>query len=1073
MLSDISYHGYVAMISLLDSAWSREWLPGIGSTDFIHRYISAQDNLRKKCDEYSNKIQKNYNRYQEANRRFESTLANGVSAAQNESLDCYLYKPLFYLPFGHHADIIAITILDDFDAFQHLTVIGDQCTVERIEMGFCPTCDSLKFVQEKSAEQEESIFCDLRDLLSKDCQKINLPTEDDKVKGTPHYFFQHPFQEKLPLLVYSKCKFAWLGTVGYALFFEQALLKAIARKIRNIRGKLREQVLNQPNWELMDLNDVDSVRCAVIDLQSEEELGLLFFCSNYSVGISFTYALRSLTLNDLFKEDERLKHALQQSREYQQIIKLKAALENNTSPEAPEDLQGNTHVFRWTNTILAVSPVAMFTPEKAAFKGYIDAVSHFQVAAGHEMDTEKQVIHTTEHKQEAKFNLVDVYRYQVGIADMAFPLTTSNAKMKEYRPPFIQLKDAISIIGRNLRKFSGKQSLRAEEEDHCGGVIDFTTVMHVPIPRFLGSGIEDSYNTLLQKVLPYLQLATCFHNKNNSQSLKAGPHMGRLDLSLLEISLERCGFPVELQRTILQLYKDYAHYLKDPLIFDSILDLYDAFATLHATLTKHLPKTRSRQLIRKPDDWLELLDKERIDDTASLVRSIHDALTHRISKMYPESPIRDLAIDFREGFYQIILAANAPLLCSLSLLRKYVIGAGLPPEVPRNCVGGIANISLTPGIRASRFNLGIKRFTQLGVIEADVPHFLYPPCYTDYLHECSHLIYYSLGVQNMLGLGLSSIPKRSLANRVEEIFADLLTYLILFAGDYKAFLYHQVFSFSELRSSLTTNEKEIITQFSNLLVEAFIVVDAVKPDSERKDWLNTSWHRSGARKREVRQKFKKMLEKITPLLPDPFQSGLWDGEKSRGWRQCLRTFNRVYPQVQVYMWAIWEHAIQVFRKYYQKELKCNENSPDRQKEIYPIIDQAFLEGRPLIRCLYPLNSAENKNSDTDADGFNPLALGCAMLCRYITRLENATDKEVHLRRNFENGEILYSSAKRPWFSFQVERGVAAMFTPVPSERSNRLKREIVILKTFWDIAANLRARRLHEIVSDVWDGAKP
>jgi hypothetical protein len=50
----------------------------------------------------------------------------------------------------------------------------------------------------------------------------------------------------------------------------------------------------------------------------------------------------------------------------------------------------------------------------------------------------------------------------------------------------------------------------------------------------------------------------------------------------------------------------------------------------------------------------------------------------------------------------------------------------------------------------------------------------------------------------------------------------------------------------------------------------------------------------------------------------------------------------------------------------------------------------------------------------------------------------------------------------------VDRGAAALFCPVPGKRRERLRKQIVILKTFWDISSTLRGRRLKEMIEDNW-----
>lgn len=51
-----------------------------------------------------------------------------------------------------------------------------------------------------------------------------------------------------------------------------------------------------------------------------------------------------------------------------------------------------------------------------------------------------------------------------------------------------------------------------------------------------------------------------------------------------------------LHKTIECLFQDFNILIANYMTFDNVIDLYDAFATLHVTLTEHLPKVRSDEL---------------------------------------------------------------------------------------------------------------------------------------------------------------------------------------------------------------------------------------------------------------------------------------------------------------------------------------------------------------------------------------------------------------------------------------------------------------------------------------------
>jgi hypothetical protein len=159
----------------------------------------------------------------------------------------------------------------------------------------------------------------------------------------------------------------------------------------------------------------------------------------------------------------------------------------------------------------------------------------------------------------------------------------------------------------------------------------------------------------------------------------------------------------------------------------------------------------------------------------------------------------------------------------------------------------------------------------------------------------------------------------------------------------------------------------------------------------------------------------------------------------------------------------------------ENELRCEDGSYNyNEREIRDCIEKASSEGRPLIRSLYRSSKGHVNNGssgdrfkETGVVGLNPLVLICHLLYQYIQVIRTARNKAVHLYRRPNDREVEYPKG-RPWYEFQIDKDGAAMFCPVPSARRRRLRKQIVVLKTFWDISSNLRERRLWQIISDNW-----
>jgi hypothetical protein len=972
------------------------------------------------------------------------------------------YQPLYYLPFGH-SDTVAIVLADTFDVVSQLTA-ELRTSVEGIDFGFCPTLDSF------APRNEQSPLVDLGTWLSEGPSGVQ---GDPRSRlGEAGGFHEHPFQQLLPLSVLVKLKMDWWGTVGFSMLFEQFLFRAIHRRVRSTLRDLEQLCDGEKQCRLFDRDDVTSLRYAVIDLQGEEELAVILFCRNYSVAMSAIASLRCLTLGDILAEDTNkdLDRAIRQSPAHTAIWTLYRWLrKEDRSPAKTRDpcdlerIRGN-HVFRWTHSLLAVAPSALFADAHENCQGQVEAMGQFRVAPGHEWTTGHLVRKSPGVPKGGPVQGSDgEFGYCAGMVDL---MIRYQEDQTSGRGGTLSLCSALSIIRENLKTFGGAPLAENGLEVppmSARDVVDCASCFTIPVPSLEVFKQEpQNHEPLLLTILPELQRVFFYPEDDGLGHAEAENEMDprHMDLKVLALSMEKSGVPAELRRSVLFVYRDFATFLADPFLFDAVLDLYDVFATLYATLTVHIPRYRARELLRSRHEWLPSLDSARVDIVTQMVQGLHNALVHRVGRMYPESPIRQMSIDFRGGLTQVILAANAPLVCGLGLLRKYVIGIG-PHGSSRRTVGGLTSVSLDPGTRACWFNLGPQNPVQLALIEADILHVLHPASYVDYLHECAHLIYRSLTSQQMVGLRLASIPSPQTADRVQEVFANLVTYLILYAGDADVFLYNQLLNYVQRQCSRSSDDIEPIVLLSEFLIRLFLVTDCVEPGTSRSAWLETSWRREGAAMSEVTASFRRFLVKASPFLPH--HEALWRDEGSRGWQHCMRQLQHIFPKLAPYMPEIWAHAIYVFREFYCRDLHGRDGL-DPQVALYPLVCAALREGRPLVRCLY--RGEDGTQGDSDMTAMDPLALGCAVLYQYVSRIKEAEGKEVYLRRD-KDGRVCYAGSDKVWYDFQLEIGAASMFCPVPLERSERLKREIVVLKTFWDIAANLRARRLREIIDFV------
>lgn len=716
----IGYHDFLALICAQDAEWTRRR----GNSPSAP-YTSVHRQFNRVCGSYRRGINKLHGRFMNAMAQDDPRRGDH---RYKEKVADWLYAPVFYRPFGR-ADALTLTLLDDFEVPQHITA-NLSTSVEELSLAVLPR---LEDAIDKS--ELENLFW-TPDQLIRESHRYCFRRDE-----TAKRVLQHSFQKDRPLLVFTKYKLDGLATAGYALLFQQALLRAMVRKTRAALNSMADEKV-PPELEI-SRERLSNVRCTLLELAGPEELGSLVYCDNFTVAVGVVSGLRSLTYGELFDVDDEglVRKTLQSSRTHQQIFKLFNA---TTGAAIDIDSLRVNHVFRWTNSTLAVAPHACVNPQDAACHGVVEALGSYQVAPGHNATVEDHVKRAPAesgagHKP-IRLQRQNLLRYQTGRADLLEPYAE---REEESRLPVVSLKSALDVIARNVNRFG---TVRCNPR-HCGrDVVDIGTSLTIPIPRLRDLGcdpVPTTHTAPMQIVLQWIRDAV-FERPGKAESLLdrmsagskkglAGPRLGRLSIELLKRVPRRIGIPLDLRHTIEFMFNNFRTCLTDPFLFDSVLDLYGAFVSLHSILTCELPRVRAQELGNPADTWLPELDRERVSILTLFIEALHNAMTHRLAAAYPETPVREMAVDFCGGLNQVLFAADAMLAWGMELLRREQFGLR-SKNAP---VAAVTQISFEPGISLESFELG----GTLAYVKADVPHILHPATYGDYLHEFVHLIH--------------------------------------------------------------------------------------------------------------------------------------------------------------------------------------------------------------------------------------------------------------------------------------------------------------------------------------------
>ncbi len=448
--------------------------------------------------------------------------------------------------------------------------------------------------------------------------------------------------------------------------------------------------------------------------------------------------------------------------------------------------------------------------------------------------------------------------------------------------------------------------------------------------------------------------------------------------------------------------------------------------------------------------------------------ALQNALSHRLAKGYFESRARDMSIDLRGGLNQVIAAADSQLKCGLGLLRRYVLSEK-GETARRELVGGLTRISLRPGTRAVPIRLGTEQKSLLGIIEADIPHILHVSSYIDYIHESAHFIY-EAGKRKYDCKSFAKEHPEYVEQRLTEIFAFILTHVFVFPpGTGDAFLAHHLVAFEQTRQPEKGTAEETIRHVGEMLVRLAIARLAIPNDPNRRNWLNAKWSNQLNGPLARRNAIESALAEAGTALPDFHE--LWATPQSVGWIHCVREFEHIYPEIEPFMSDLWSFAMEVFGQYYNDACTSSISSGDLAAEIRDVVRDCLQNGYPLIRCRVRVRPSGRPDDTDDPDdaGIDPLLLSCVMLGEYLVRIQSARGKDLHLHRLPETGKACFAH-QRKWNEFLVDRSEPSMYCCIPFEHGQRVKRQVALLKTFWDIAANLRGRRLNEAMQDNWLG---
>jgi len=230
-ISGISYHDYLFMVAALDAEWTRN------PQDAGKAQQDSFKHFRDICSNYRKQITRNDKSWHRS---------NNLPLSDDHAPADWLFSPLEWIPCGH-SDALCFSLVDDLDAAQ-VIIEKYPKTVEEISVAFCPKISP--FV-ENLDPMERAIFVELHDWFS-------VTREGERMKA--------------PLLHFARLKIQGILTLGRALSVLEACYQVFIQRIVEAVGIIR----STPSPLIDAESDFESLRICILDLQEEEEIGILF-----------------------------------------------------------------------------------------------------------------------------------------------------------------------------------------------------------------------------------------------------------------------------------------------------------------------------------------------------------------------------------------------------------------------------------------------------------------------------------------------------------------------------------------------------------------------------------------------------------------------------------------------------------------------------------------------------------------------------------------------------------------------------------------------------------------------------
>lgn len=653
----------------------------------------------------------------------------------------HLLKPRAWMSLGR-PDMLAMALTDDIDQTQWLMACTGR-TIEEASLAFCLKTNALVQI---------------------------YPSLDKHLCSVEELFSDPNAGQKRPLLLLIRLKLEGLPLLMDPVEVQASILDVICSRIQKCWLDL-QGMSKSPLFDNTVLG-TDAWRLCLLDLQEEEEIGLLFTCTNLSIPATFLKAIRGLTLGDLCRENESFQRLWSYHGEGL-ILAMKNLAEHSVgqvpdSINSPDPMCG--HVFRWTRSSAAMD---FETCQQVAsgedkcppceMRGKVATLIQAQVPCGHSSPAAGQARCSDTIKPSSNLNCLPCL---IGSVDMVTGSVVNQASSKD---DLQWLEDSAyfdtQMLPRQFAEFCKKMKGHWPTRQISG----WSTSLVIPVPKELRVVHFTDYNEVTEKHYPYLLEAM----KNAIQAIFSVNDELSGNAYWLRDRMQLSGLPISLRRAFMVLVEKYRSLARHPMRYDAVLDLYDSMSTLRVVLQDLLPKMLAPNKNAYGSHLVPRLGGTSVGFLFSYAKAVENAMHLRLRRSFPEGAPPEWDLDFRGPMSQIVVAGEAVLRSAIGIVRRNVLGDG-------NSFSrlGVANqIGVSGQIIHHMGTLGFEKKARLSYLETDVAHMTHLTHIADYFHEAFHLIYEEMRLLDLEPENLEQQPSEKKDNHLARNISQRLASL--------------------------------------------------------------------------------------------------------------------------------------------------------------------------------------------------------------------------------------------------------------------------------------------------------